>query len=226
MLYKGANVSKPQFVSQFMPKTPKFDLVEIMGFRPDSGIQWLEEHLTRLKSSAQELGFEFDRHATRNTLNAACFTLDEPTKIRLALAKGGHIAIEMRRNQQGSNSVLRVALATLALPVDHVQLRHCTTNRDFYDDVRREFQHKQGVDDVIFINSNGHISKSVDANIFVEKGDILLTPPLSAGVSAGILRQNLLDSGKAQEADIMPDDLKNGFYLGNSVTGLVSAQLA
>ena len=49
------------------------DLEEVMRFDPDEGIANLDEHLDRLKQSAEERGFKFDRHAARNELQAATF---------------------------------------------------------------------------------------------------------------------------------------------------------
>jgi len=63
-------------------------------------------------------------------------------------------------------------------------------------------------------------------NIFVERGDKLVTPPLKRGLLPGLLRQRLLDEGKAEEADLTPDDLKDGFLIGNMVRGLMKARLA
>ena len=49
------------------------DLEETMRFDPEEGIANLDEHLDRLKDSAEAQGFKFDRHAARNELQAATF---------------------------------------------------------------------------------------------------------------------------------------------------------
>ena len=41
---------------------------------PDTGIALLELHLERIKASAAELGFAFDRHAARNQIHALSTT--------------------------------------------------------------------------------------------------------------------------------------------------------
>eukprot|EP01035_Chromulina_nebulosa_P040053 gene40054-54151_t len=53
----------------------RFDLIETMAFDPEAGIPRLERHLARMKASADALGFTFDRHDTRNELQAATFRL-------------------------------------------------------------------------------------------------------------------------------------------------------
>ena len=72
------------------------DLTETMRFDPDEGILDLDEHLDRLKRSAEELGFDFDRHAARNELQAATFGRKRPAVARLLLSPTGTMAIEVR----------------------------------------------------------------------------------------------------------------------------------
>ena len=72
------------------------DLEEIMLFDPDEGIADLDVHLDRLKRSADEQGFRFDRHAARNELQAATFGKRRPATARLLLSPSGAMAIEVR----------------------------------------------------------------------------------------------------------------------------------
>jgi branched-subunit amino acid aminotransferase/4-amino-4-deoxychorismate lyase len=72
------------------------DLAVTMRFDPEEGIPDLEQHLDRLKQSADELGFKFDHHAARNELQAATFGRRRPATARLVLSPTGAIAIEVR----------------------------------------------------------------------------------------------------------------------------------
>ena len=72
------------------------DLTETMRFDPDEGILDIDEHLDRLMRSAKEQGFEFDRHAARNELQAATFGRKRPAVARLLLSPTGTMAIEVR----------------------------------------------------------------------------------------------------------------------------------
>ena len=47
---------------------PDFDLIETMRFDPEQGVADLDRHLDRLMASAEDLQFQFDRHAARNEL--------------------------------------------------------------------------------------------------------------------------------------------------------------
>ena len=79
-----------------MDEAAKRDLEEVMEFDPEEGIANLEEHLDRLKSEADAAGFEFDRHAARNELQAATFGKRRPGKARILLSPSGAIAIELK----------------------------------------------------------------------------------------------------------------------------------
>jgi branched-subunit amino acid aminotransferase/4-amino-4-deoxychorismate lyase len=72
------------------------DLEEVMRFDPDEGIANLDEHLDRLKQSADERGFKFDRHAARNELQAATFGKRHAAVARLLLSPTGAMAIEVK----------------------------------------------------------------------------------------------------------------------------------
>src|SRR3546814_11508512 len=66
-----------------------------MAFDPHAGIALLDRHLARMKASALAFGIPFDRHATRNELQAATFRLREARRIRLLLAPSGAMAIQV-----------------------------------------------------------------------------------------------------------------------------------
>jgi para-aminobenzoate synthetase/4-amino-4-deoxychorismate lyase len=74
---------------------PHNDLEEIMRFDPEEGIADLDEHLDRLKQSADARGFRFDRHAARNELQAATFGKRRAATARLLLSPTGAMAIEV-----------------------------------------------------------------------------------------------------------------------------------
>ncbi len=75
------------------------DLEETMRFAPDEGILDIDRHLDRLMEAAKGLGFEFDRHAARNELQAATFGRKRPAMARLLLSPTGTMAIEVRASE-------------------------------------------------------------------------------------------------------------------------------
>jgi para-aminobenzoate synthetase / 4-amino-4-deoxychorismate lyase len=75
------------------------DLTETMRFDPDEGILDIDRHLDRLMQSAEANGFDFDRHAARNELQAATFGRNRPAIARLLLSPTGTIAIEVKAEE-------------------------------------------------------------------------------------------------------------------------------
>lgn len=205
--------------------TKRFDLIETMGFDPAKGIIRLEMHLERMKASAAALGFSFDRHAVRNALNHACFYLDAPTRIRLLLAPCGDTAIEMRPAPLPMAEPLRVGVRAMELAGDDLRLVHKTTDRACYDAPRAAAKADCGADEVVFVDADGALTEGSFTHIFVEREGRLLTPPLTSGLLPGILRRDLIEQGRATEARLTPDDLRDGFLLGNSLRGLMHALL-
>ena len=78
------------------------DLTETMRFDPDEGILDIDQHLDRLMRAAEALGFEFDRHAARNELQAATFGRKRPATARLLLSPTGTMAIEVKAEERRS----------------------------------------------------------------------------------------------------------------------------
>ncbi len=202
------------------------DLIESMRFDPDSGIPLLELHLERMKASAAELGFAFDRHETRNRIQALCFELEHPAKVRLLLARSGDVTLEAQPLAAGAMPAeIRCAVVPLPVVTGDWRLRHKTTDRAFYDDARRAAQ-ASGADEALLIRDDGLLTEASISNLFVERDGKLLTPPLALGLLPGVLRRHLIEDGRAMEAELRLEDLEQGFLLGNSVRGLMKAKLA
>ncbi|MEK7343994.1 MAG: aminotransferase class IV [Pseudomonadota bacterium] len=200
----------------------RFDLLETMAFDPLEGIRLLDLHLTRLKASADALGFQFDRHGVRNELQAATFRLRAKSRVRLLASRGGAIAIEVRDHRTWPQAIMPVAVVPRHAPADDGRLRHKTTDRSLYRDALK----RGGTYEVLLIDADGYLTEGCFSSIFVERGDKLVTPPLARGVLPGILRQSLIDMGEAVEGDLRVADLERGFFIGNAARGMVAATLA
>ncbi|WP_425228712.1 chorismate-binding protein [Sphingomonas sp.] len=198
------------------------DLIETMRFDPLDGLLLLDRHLARMRDSAAALGVRFDRHDARNELQAATFRLREVRRVRLLLAASGAIAIEV--GPLPAWPATPVAAAIVPLPVDRTdwRLRHKTSDRGFYDAARRA----AGTTEVVFADPDGFLTEGSVTSLFVERGGVLLTPPLARGLLPGVLRADLLATGRASEADLTPADLAGGFLIGNALRGLAPAIVA
>jgi para-aminobenzoate synthetase/4-amino-4-deoxychorismate lyase len=201
-----------------------FDLIESMRFDPDEGVPRLERHLERLKTSAAELGFAFDRHETRNKIQALCFELEGPAKLRLLLARSGAIALETSPLPEPANGIADcIALPLPVVPGDW-RLRHKTTDRGFHVEALGVAQ-ASGAREAVFVRDDGLITEGSFTNVFLKRDGKLLTPPAALGLLPGILRGELIDQGRAIEADLTLADLAEGFLIGNALRGLIPARL-
>lgn len=219
-LLKGAFASK----SSPEHKAAQFDLIETMRFTPEEGIPLLETHLSRMKDSAAELGFAFDRHEARNQLHACCFVLDKPGRIRLLASRSGAIALEVQNMPDAWPTPARCIV--LPLPVDpgDWRLRHKTTDRGFYEDAQA-IARRHGATEALLVREDGLLTEGCVTNIFVEHDGVWLTPPAALGLLPGVFRQSLIAEGRAREAELTIADLEDGFFLGNALRQMVRAEL-
>ncbi len=224
---------KAGFIRRMGPDlaAPACDLIETMRFEPDSGIPHIELHLARMKASAAALGFAFDRHAARNAIQALCFELEAPAKVRLLLARSGATALEAAPLP----APLAAPLACIALPnpldPGDWRLTHKTSDRGFYEDALAAAK-RLGAGEALLVRGDGLVTEGSFTSLFVEGADgILLTPPAQLGLLPGVLRAHLLEQGRAREAALTLDDVATAsgqgrLWLGNAVRGLFKGQIS
>jgi len=71
---------------------------------------------------------------------------------------------------------------------------------------------KEGFDETILLNERGEVAECTAANVYLVKGDMILTPPLSSGCLEGVTRAVLFEiAGEAgvsvKEQVLRPEDL-------------------
>ncbi len=203
--------------SAFLARRGPPDLIETM--RADSGnLPDLDRHLARMAKSAAFLGLIFDADIARAALLEA--TNGFTGRVRLLASPAGCLAVQCSPCPPPLEEPVAVAIAPLPVSVDDWRLRHKTSDRGFYDEARRQ----SGAFEVVFARPDGLITEGSFTSIFVERSGVLITPPLGLGLLPGILRQRLLDDGRAQEGEVTADDLSGEFLVGNALRGLIRAK--
>ncbi len=203
---------------------PAFDLIETMRFCPEAGIALLELHLARIKASAAELGFAFDHHAARNQIQALCFELERPARVRLLASRSGAIALEAADLPPPLPEPAHCIAVPLPVDPGDWRLRHKTTDRAFYTDALALAQ-AGGAHEAVLVDPQGRVTEGSYTNVFVERDGVLLTPPAALGLLPGVLRASLIEQGRAREAELTLADLEHGFLIGNALRGLIKATL-
>jgi branched-subunit amino acid aminotransferase/4-amino-4-deoxychorismate lyase len=206
-----------------------FGLIETCLWTRVGGYWLADGHRARIACSARALGFAFSPDAYEQALAQACAaSRAERLRVRLELRRdGGLRAAAAPFSPEPAEKVWRVALAQARLDSRDLLLRHKTTQRAIYEEALRLAQAADpGIDEVVFLNERGEVCEGSRTSVFVPLGDALLTPPLSCGLLAGVLRASLLCRGKARVHRLRLDDLADGFVLGNALRGLFRARLA
>ncbi|MDQ3140040.1 MAG: aminotransferase class IV, partial [Pseudomonadota bacterium] len=151
----------------------------------------------------------------------ATFRLSGARKLRLLLSQSGSVAIESRPLPPAPVEPVAVRVVPLPVERDDFRLRHKTSDRGFYDEARS----RSGRFEILFEDRDGYLTEGSFTHIFVARDGRLLTPPLARGLLPGILREQLIDDGEAEEAELRVADLADGFFIGNAVRGLMRALL-
>lgn len=88
---------------------------------------------------------------------------------------------------------------------------------------------RRGADEALLLNTRGDLACASVANLWLARGGTLLTPPLGAGATAGVVRAALLAAAprlglRAAESPLLPADLwvADEALLTNSVRGVQS----
>jgi para-aminobenzoate synthetase/4-amino-4-deoxychorismate lyase len=203
---------------KFVATPVSFDLIETM--RIDGGVVAnLDLHLDRLAASAEHLGFQFDREDTGLNVEQAAADVSR-ARLRLTLSSAGDVSLEKAELVDLPNEI-SVALAPLPVDSADFRLRHKTTDRAFYDEAREA----SGCAEVVFYDRDDFITEGSFTNVFSRRDGKLVTPPLARGLLPGVLRRRLIETGEAVEGELTPSDLRDGFFIGNSVRGLAPAEL-
>jgi para-aminobenzoate synthetase/4-amino-4-deoxychorismate lyase len=213
---------------KFLTDPPKkFELIETLLYDGDAGYWLLDRHVARLRASAAYFEYGFDEGKVRAELaRAVAGRSHERLRVRLLLAEDGAATVTTAdQPAPPAGYVMRYVISETRVDSANPFLFHKTTRRELYD---REWQHYADTvkaDEVLYLNERGELAEGSRTNIFIERQGRLLTPPLSSGLLPGVLRSELLESGRASEAVLLLKDLESAdqVWVGNSVRGLVRA---
>lgn len=171
-------------------KRSSFSLIETMLWRPDGSIFLLDEHMGRLRSSAEYFGIAWEETAVSTELETLSQTLTEPVKLRLLLAQDGTFTLQTVPLSVGAlRQPVRVGLAQEPVDSQTVWLYHKTTHRYLYEAARAS---RPDCDEVILHNERGELTEASSSNIALLLDGELVTPPIESGLLGGTFRSCLL----------------------------------
>ncbi|GLQ58174.1 aminodeoxychorismate synthase component I [Devosia nitrariae] len=203
-------------------------LIETMLWTRESGFYLHDRHLDRLGSSAVYFGIPISRSDVVTLLTEWAASVDQLRyRVRLTLDESEGLALTATPlPEPAADAEFRFVIARERLDSQSPWLAHKTTNRARLDEPRQRAQALHGVDEVVFLNEHDELTEGSITSLFIERDDVLLTPPLAAGLLPGTLRAELIATGQAREARLTLADLETAeaIYLGNSVRGLMRAR--
>ncbi len=198
---------------------------------------WRDAHLARMKNSARELGLPFDTGkiagAVDRLLNnappgahALRITLTRGTTARGLGGDGEEPTLLASLNPFSTELLFQpVSLAISAIRRNETAPSSRLKTLSYIDNIAaaREAAAK-GADDALLLNSGGNPASSTIANVFLLKGNQLITPSLDQAILPGIMRRVLLDEAAsigfaAMERAIAPAELMtaDAVFLTNSL---------
>jgi len=210
-----------------------FETMAVIGGKP----VWLGAHLDRLAAAAAELGIAFNRSLIEAAVTTVLGGSQPPfAALRITLTRG-----PAGRGLAGDGDLpgLLVSLADMPTSAlfEPVRLATSTIRRNTFAPSSRlktlsyvdaiaaaRDAARRGADDALMLNTEGHAASSTIANLFMLRGNRLVTPDLSQAILPGIARAVVLRlaprAGLAvEERSIAPSELlaANATFLTNSL---------
>jgi branched-chain amino acid aminotransferase len=206
-----------------------YETIRTYGGRP---FEW-DRHLRRLRASATRLGFGIPPSNAEllARLDAVLLRAANPESyIRLIVSRGvGDISYHFERVK--GPTVVMVVKPHIPFPESHytqgvdvalvdVRRNHPSAldpaikSSNLLNNVLavREAQ-ARGAEEALLLNQEGRLAEGASTNVFLVRGGAVTTPPLSAGILAGITREVVLELGAGlgllvREDPLGPDDLR------------------
>jgi len=198
-------------------------LFETILLEADGHYRYLEEHLSRIHSSAGALGFRFDAGAARTALAELAASAPGPLVVRLDLAAAGDMELSTREVPPTPAPPVTLLVSPFRTDPDDPLLLHKTSRRGFYDREHRRAV-AEGSFDALFVNRLDRVTEGAITNIFARFGDLWVTAPLEDGLLPGIWRASFAAEKGAVERSFTLAELLQAdeIVAGNSVRGAVA----
>jgi branched-chain amino acid aminotransferase len=221
-----------------------FETVKIM----DSKILFLEDHYFRLMSSMRVIRMEIPMNFTMEYLEEQILTLAKSKN----LAISSRARITVYRNDGGyylpqDNTVsFLISVESLDTALYSINQKYYVVDlyTDFY--VSRQllssikttnkiinitasiFANENGLDNCLLLNDSKNVIEALQGNLFMLKGNVLTTPPVSEGCLNGIMRKQILalarkiENLEVVEEVISPFDLQKAdeLFITNVIKGI------
>jgi para-aminobenzoate synthetase/4-amino-4-deoxychorismate lyase len=227
--------TKSAFVTEMPSELGLFETIRVEAQKPLR----FAAHLERLQHSASVLRIPFVAARVIEAAERACLAIPSslPYRLRIDLLADGSVTAVSHALEPIANEVT-IFWASKVLPdanqaimqSSNLFLAHKVNKRTLYDLAWKNAVLLGGFD-AVFLNEAGFVTEGGRSSIFIQpKGsNQWLTPPLSAGVLPGVMRQSLLDDPQwdTHQATFTAADLVDAdrILVCNALRGAVPAVL-
>ena len=200
----------------FLKSDKNFKLIETAKVK-NGKILYFEEHLERLKKSADFFGFNFNEALKT-------FKPKQDGMLRILLDKKGDFETFYLSINEAKTD--KITISDTIINSENTFLYHKTTNRKWYEKSFEKIKNNE-IYDEIFFNEKDELTEGARTNIVIETEEGLFTPPVQCGLLNGVLRQKLINENKIKEKILYKKDLVNAkkIYCINSVRGMKEVKL-
>lgn len=199
---------------------PVIKLVECLKLENGKLLR-MKQHLKRLVSSAEKLGFKLDINSVKRQWRKAIQNYSAGEyKFRYVIDNESKHEIYIDNIKEWPE-VLSARLATKPIVVTEI-LSYKTNLRDHYEAHRID-----DFDEILLYNSKNELTEFINGNLVLEINKKMYTPFLDSGVLPGVMRELLINENKINERRLFVKDLANAnkIYLINSVREFVEVKL-
>ena len=181
-----------------------FETVAVINHKP----LWLDDHVQRMAHAAAELSIAFNAERIFAGLTEVLEKSAAQCEVlRITLSRG---KAARGLAGDGMSPSLLITLDEFAaknlfqscrLKVSQVRRNEFAPSSrlktlSYIDGIAAAREVAADADDALMLNTSGHAASATVANIFVLRGDELITPSLDQGILPGIMRRVLLDHAK------------------------------
>ncbi|MEY8757139.1 aminodeoxychorismate synthase component I [Peribacillus frigoritolerans] len=202
---------------------PAYKLLESIKLS-DGEYYLLNDHIDRMKQSAEYFDYRFSELYLRNRLQKyAEINHGTLQKVRVLLHENGEIEVSGQAIKP-LDPEFKAILAEAPISRANPFLFHKTTNRDVYEGFQ---MNNPDFQDVLLWNEEGFITEFTNGNVVLKINGDLYTPPVESGLLAGTFRQELIRKKEIKVENISKADLNNAeeIWFINSVRGKLKVNL-
>ncbi len=210
-------------------------------------ILYFDKHLNRLKKSMDLLGMDYHSDLTFHNLYLSIRHLDQVNNLK----GNGRIRLEVFRNDGGlytpQDNGVSYLIESSSFSNRSYELNENGLKIELYPDIKKPvsrlsnlkssnslyyvmaglYKKKMGLDDCLVLNTSDRIAEAISSNLFILKGNSILTPSAEEACVTGVMREVIIEvlrqsGNKVIEKGISVDDLLNAdeIFLTDVIHGL------